>query len=141
MNEVLSLRKLESGLLNDPQIDQLITTNRALHAVVLELKSLLQTTVRQEGTYSVDAAEPHDPVIHEPTDDQVISSTCADNSRNFLFPNISVSEANEKAALAANVEQSKVDFERDNEQARRRHEKRRQQEILRLKNRVSYKCK
>lgn len=141
MSEVLSPSRLEAGLLNNPQIEQMITTNRALHAVVLELKSVLQTTVRQESTGNGDAAELHPSVLHEPTNNHVIRVTSADALGDSHLPEIHINDIKEKAALAATVEPTKDHFELDNEQARRRHEKRRQQEILRLKNRVSYKCR
>ncbi len=140
MNEVSDLRQLEAGLLSNQQIDQLITTNRALHAVVLELKGLIQTTARQHGTRSVEAPGLQDLVFHRPTDDQPVALIHTDALADFHLPE-GASAINEKAAIEATVEQSKADFDHDNEQARRRHERRRQQEILRLKNRVSYKCK
>ena len=139
MSNVQSLSKLEAGLLNNEQIDQLITTNRALHAVVLELKALVQTTIRQ-GNNNVEATKPQAPATDALSEDQVIPLAHAQTLRDFRFPGIGASEINEKAALTATVEQSKADFEHDNERARRRHERRRQQEILRLKNQVSYKC-
>ena len=139
MNNVPNLSKLEAGLLNNEQIDQLITTNRALRDAVLELKALVHSTIRL-GNNNVDTTKPQVPVADAPSEDQVVALANADALRDFQFLETGASEIDEKAALTTTVEQSKADFEHDNEHARRRHERRRQQEILRLKNQVSYKC-
>lgn len=143
MSDLPNLHKLEAGLLSsdspNQQIEQLIITNRALHTVVFELKALLQSTAREDGIHSLGISQP--PVIEASSEDKATSIAHMTAVGDFETPNTSAGATNEKTALTSTVEHSKADFEQDNEQARNRHEKRRQMEILRLKNRVSYKCK
>jgi hypothetical protein len=142
MNDSADLDKLEAGLLSSAlsgrQIEELITTNRELHSVVLELKALLQTPRRQNELQS--SGRPELPIPESPAETKPVILTPSEALEDFQIASISVGATNEKSALRSSSNHSKADFEHDNEQARSRHEKRRQTEILRLKTQVSYKC-
>ncbi len=120
---------------SDGGIDELIRTNRELHAVVLELKDLLANPARHASYHGIP---------------QVVSSTgslgCTGSSlgpsprkktpRTLSETKASVGTADDLVPYAP---RPKLGFTEENEAARQRHEQRRTSEMLRLKHWIDYK--
>lgn len=113
-------------------IDELVETNRALHAAVLELQGLLrnssQPSFSREQLQTLPAA-PIQPVSHlagnHPTKKEETTVSTAEVTDDALVHRITMRQS----------------FEEENELARQRYVERRNAEMLRLKHWIDYKCK
>jgi hypothetical protein len=115
----------------ETSIKQLTDTNRALHSVVLELANLLNDRSRF-AAYPLPWNET-EPPYGPPDSYEVIGRT---RNRSSLL----VRPAAGFAAEDADISEPPRSFAEENEQARARHEERRQKEMNRLRSKVFYKC-
>jgi hypothetical protein len=136
--ELPDLQKLGAGLqvspLTSQQLEQLIATNRALYTAVLQLKDLLHGQPRN-------AAPPHHDT--KTIEDEKGGAAAAAAMGDIEKRTTNQSDTSDKAENRSynTTSHSRKDFERDNEKAQSRHERRWQTEIQRLESRVSHKCK
>lgn len=112
-------------------LEELIRTNRELHAVVLELKELLADPARHASYHSVP---------------QQVSSAQQLGCRNSSLENTDIPKTSTKTPVEAVAGDlvpyspaTRLDFTKENELARQRHEQRRTSEMLRLKHWIDYK--
>ena len=109
-------------------IKELTASNRALHSVVLDLAKLLSDTSRF-ASYPLPE-----------TECERLQGDSVSWGLN-TYPSLAESTKEEVNAEESQIKQPQRTFDEENEQARSRHEERRQKEMNRLKSKASYKCK
>lgn len=140
LDEKRSVDPAQSISLPSTQLQELIVTNRILRDVVLDLQKLLSDR-SQSAEYpapklvatSVDLSGPPSPIkpVTHPRPLTKDDPEWVDTIR--VISSTSDSDGERNAEIRT--------FEAENSLARERHQGRREREIMRLKNKVSYKCK
>jgi|SRR5947209_7256889 len=139
LEEKQSAGPQESILLPSKELQELIETNRVLHDVVLDLQKLLSDSSRS-------VAYPTSKLVATPTEISRPSSpaeaiTSQRKSTKDDPEWIETVRVISSTPSSGNGKDREIrTFEEENILARERHQDRRTREIMRLKNKVSYKC-
>jgi hypothetical protein len=136
-NEKQPAAPQESILLPSKQLQELIETNRILHDVVLDLQKLLSDPSRSLAYPTSKLVATPTEISRPPSPTEAITSL-----RKSTKDDSEWVETTRVISLTAGGKHRETrTFEEENMLARERHQDRRTREIMRLKNKVSYKCK
>jgi hypothetical protein len=139
IDEKQSATPQESILLPSKQLQELIETNRVLRDVVLDLRQLLSNSSQSVAYPASKLIVTPTEVSQPPSPTEVITSQR--KSINDDPEWIETVRVISSSAASGNRKDREIRaFEEENALARERHQDRRTREIMRLKNKVSYKC-
>lgn len=139
-NEKQSAAPQESILLPSKQLQELIDTNRILHDVVLDLQKLLSDPSQSVAYPTSKLVATPTEISRPPSPTEAITSLRKSTKDDPEW--VETTRVISLTAVSGGGKHREIrTFEEENILARERHQDRRTREIMRLKNKVSYKCK
>jgi hypothetical protein len=138
-DEKQSAAPQESILLPSKQLQELIETNRILHDVVLDLQKLLSDSSRSVAYPTSKLVATPTEISRPPSPTEAITSQRKSTKDDPEW--IETVRVISSTAVSGNGKDKEIrTLEEENILARERHQDRRTREIMRLANKVSYKC-
>ena len=138
-DEKQSAAPQESILLPSKQLQELIETNRILHDVVLDLQKLLSDSSRSVAYPTSKLVATPTEISRPPSPTEAITSQRKSTKDDPEW--IEAVRVISSTAVSSNGRDKEIrTLEEENMLARERHQDRRTREIMRLTNKVSYKC-